>query len=175
MLNWLIHVDNKCGPKIWKCKLTGYYSHFMLSWRFTMYPHYHKISNISCIQITKCDVSRGMFLVSFCSFLCPIHWSHVLGWVWRCSWSSAGGRCYNYIWVINNFIAYWGVPYIRGLTVVEIFKHFCCSYTYYSHYTNRGLSDFNRKIQRLLFIKNLLTYNIITSHNSTSKTCAITQ
>ena len=36
---------------------------------------------------------------------------------WRCSWSSADRRCSNYIWVINNFIAYQGVSYIRGLTV----------------------------------------------------------
>ena len=25
----------------------------------------------------------------------------------------------NYIWVINNFIAYWGVTCIRGLTVIK--------------------------------------------------------
>ena len=30
----------------------------------------------------------------------------VLSWEWRCSWSSADRRCSNYIWVINNFIAY---------------------------------------------------------------------
>ena len=47
-----------------------------------------------------------MFLVSSCSCLRSIHWSHVLSWEWRCSWSSADRRCSNYIWVINNFIAY---------------------------------------------------------------------
>ena len=36
---------------------------------------------------------------------------------WRCSWSSANSRCSNYIWVINNFIAYQDVTYIRTLTV----------------------------------------------------------
>ena len=36
---------------------------------------------------------------------------------WRCSWSSADRRCSNYIWVIDNFIAYYGVWYIRGFTV----------------------------------------------------------
>ena len=41
----------------------------------------------------------------------------VLGWNWRCSWSSANRRCSNYIWVINNFIAYLGVTYIRDFTV----------------------------------------------------------
>ena len=37
---------------------------------------------------------------------------------WRCSWSSADRRCCNYIWVINNFIVYWGATYIRGSTVI---------------------------------------------------------
>ena len=58
-----------------------------------------------------------MFLVSSCCCLCPIHWSQVLSREWRCSWSSADGRCSNYIWVINNFIACWGAFYIRGFTV----------------------------------------------------------
>ena len=40
------------------------------------------------------------------SCLCPIHWSKVLSWEWRYSWSSADRRCSNYIWVINNFITY---------------------------------------------------------------------
>ena len=58
-----------------------------------------------------------MLLVSSCSCLCPIHWNQVLRWEWRCSWSSADRRCSNYIWVINNFIAYYGASYIRELTV----------------------------------------------------------
>ena len=37
---------------------------------------------------------------------------------WRCSWSSADRRCSNYIWVIDNFIAYQGASYIRDLTVI---------------------------------------------------------
>ena len=45
-----------------------------------------------------------MILISSCSRLCPIHWSQVLSWEWRCSWSSADRRCSNYIWVINNLI-----------------------------------------------------------------------
>ena len=61
-----------------------------------------------------------MFLISSCSCLCPIHWSQMLSWEWRCSWSSADRRCSNYIWVINSFIAYWGATYIRGFTV-ELF------------------------------------------------------
>ena len=61
-----------------------------------------------------------MFLVSSCSFLSPIYWSHVLSWEWRCSWSSANRRCSNYIWVINNLIVHKGAPYIRDLTVFII-------------------------------------------------------
>ena len=61
-----------------------------------------------------------MFLVSSCSCLCPIHWSQVLSWERRCSWSSADRRCSNYIWVINNYIAYSGATYIRGFTVVIV-------------------------------------------------------
>ena len=58
-----------------------------------------------------------MILVSSSSCLCLIHWSQVLSREWRCSWSSADRRCSNYIWVINNFIAIRGTPYIRCLTV----------------------------------------------------------
>ena len=38
--------------------------------------------------------------------LCAIYWSQVLSGAWRCSWSSADRRRSNYIWVINNLIAY---------------------------------------------------------------------
>ena len=55
--------------------------------------------------------------MSSCICVWPIHWSQVLSWEWRCSWSSADRRCSNYIWVINNFTANSGVTYIRGVTV----------------------------------------------------------
>ena len=42
----------------------------------------------------------------------------MLSWEWRCSWSSADRRCSNYIWVIDNFITYYGASYIRGFTVL---------------------------------------------------------
>ena len=58
-----------------------------------------------------------MFLVSSCSCLCPVYWSHVSSWEWRCSWSSADRQCSNYIWVINNLIGHKGVTYIRDLMV----------------------------------------------------------
>ena len=37
-----------------------------------------------------------------------------------CRWSSAGGRYYNYIWVINKFITYWGATYVREMKVCKI-------------------------------------------------------
>ena len=60
-----------------------------------------------------------MILVSSCCCLWPIHWSQVLSREWRCSWSSADRRCSNYIWVIDNFIAFSCASYIRGLTVCD--------------------------------------------------------
>ena len=59
-----------------------------------------------------------MILISSWSRLSPILSSQVLSQEWRCSWSSADRRCSNYIWVVDNFIVYEGVPYIRDMTVV---------------------------------------------------------
>ena len=61
-----------------------------------------------------------MFLVSSHSCLQSIHWSQVLSWERRCSWSSADRRCSNNIWIINIFIAHKGVTYIRCFTVDEL-------------------------------------------------------
>ena len=61
-----------------------------------------------------------MLFVWACRCPCPIHWSHVLIREWRCSWSSAGRRCSNYICLINKLIAYWGTSYIRCLTVPQV-------------------------------------------------------
>ena len=58
-----------------------------------------------------------MFPFSSCNCLCSIHSSQVLSREWRCSWSSADRGCSNYIWVMDNFIAYQGATYIRGFTV----------------------------------------------------------
>ena len=68
-----------------------------------------------------------MFLVPACSCLCTIYWSQVLSGEWRCSWSSADRRCSNYIWVINNSIAYESASYIRDLMVHgSHFAVLCC-------------------------------------------------
>ena len=63
---------------------------------------YCQISNISCTEKPK----TLMFIVLSCGGLCAIFWSQVLSRKWRCSWSSADRWCSNYIWMINNFIAY---------------------------------------------------------------------
>ena len=73
---------------------------------------YRKVSNI---RRTKSQ--NLIIIVSSCSCLRPIDWSRELSRSLRCSWSSADRRCSNYIWVIDNFIAYWGASYIRDLTV----------------------------------------------------------
>ena len=67
-----------------------------------------------------------MLLVSSCNCLYPISWSQVLSWEWRCSWSSADRRCSNYIWVINNLIAYQSASYIRDLTVIHVTDSLGC-------------------------------------------------
>ena len=63
--------------------------------------NYRKTSNISHTKYQNLN-----FLTSSWSCLCPIHWSQVLSWEWRCSWSSANRQCSNCISVINKFIAY---------------------------------------------------------------------
>ena len=72
-----------------------------------------------------------MILASSCSCRCPIHWSQVLSREWRCSWSSTDRQSSNYIRMINNFIGYWSVTYIRGLTV-HILWGILCNMNFYS-------------------------------------------
>ena len=60
-----------------------------------------------------------MFHLSTCSCLYGMCLSQVLSREWRCSWSSADRRCSNYIWGINNLIAYESASSIRDLTVIH--------------------------------------------------------
>ena len=70
-----------------------------------------------------------MFLIWFCSCLFPIHWSQVLSWEWKCSWSNAERQCSNYFWVLHNFIAYLSVNYIRGFKIINFqTTHSSCNY-----------------------------------------------
>ena len=73
----------------------------------------HQTSNIWRTKFHVLNVSR---LVA-CSCLCLVHLSQVFSREWRCSWSSAGRRCSNYVWMINNFNAYLEATYIRSLMV----------------------------------------------------------
>ena len=98
-------------------------------WRGAWWPQATIKSLIYVAPNSKIEI----FPVSSCSHLCPIHWSQLLSWKWSCSWSSANRRCSNYIWMINNFIANSGAPYIRGLTVYIIsnpFQFHCFSNCY---------------------------------------------
>ena len=79
-----------------------------------------------------------MILFSSCISLCPIYWSRVLSREWRSIWSSADWRCSNYIWVINNLIAYRGAPYIRDLTVVIYWAEWSANVT--SMWVTRGVT-----------------------------------
>ena len=73
---------------------------------------YRQVSNI---RRTKSQHLKILKLSCCC--LCRIPWSQMLSRERRCSWSSADRRCSNYMWVIDNFIAYQGASYIRGFTV----------------------------------------------------------
>ena len=65
-------------------------------------------------QVSNIRRTKSQHLLS-CGCLCRIPWSQLLSREWRCSWSSADRRRSNYIWVIENFIAYSSVSYIRGI------------------------------------------------------------
>ena len=60
---------------------------------------YRKISNIRCIKSQNLNDSRLVLLLTLPNPLKP-------SGEWRCSWNSADRRCSNYIWVIDNFIAF---------------------------------------------------------------------
>ena len=81
--------------------------------KLATWGRYRQTSNITCTKFQNLTVSHLFLQLS-----CPIHWSHVLSQEWRCSWSSADSQCSNYIRKMNNFIANYDAPYIRGLTVM---------------------------------------------------------
>ena len=81
-------------------------------WPWTITPvlpprdkcEYCKISNIRCTKSPNSNVSQLCLQLSSHNIF--KHLSQVLSGEWRCSWSSTDRRCSNYIWVINNLIAY---------------------------------------------------------------------
>ena len=70
-----------------------------------------KKRTVKCLIKDSTNPKTKVIVVFSYSYLWAIHWSQVLSWEWRCSWSSADRRCFNYIWVINNVIANSGVLY----------------------------------------------------------------
>ena len=78
-----------------------------VSWVYSLRPSdaYRKISNIRRTKSPHLNVSRLVLQSSLPNPMKP-GVKHVLSREWRCSWSSADRRCSNYIWVVDNFIAY---------------------------------------------------------------------
>ena len=91
--------------------------------------HFDEIFITDCIGICHSDnFQRSLKFDQTMTFLFPPlqHcWMHSsdqgLSWGWRCSSRSANRRCFNYIWVINNCLAYWGVSHIRDYTAFALF------------------------------------------------------
>ena len=91
----------------------------------------------------------------------PDCWSQVLSREWRCSWSSADRRCFNYIWacwVTSNFIAYWAASYIRCLMIffnkyVTVVAMICLGSIHTSDYQGRFryLGEFPQWLMILLW------------------------
>ena len=76
---------------------------------------YRQVSNIRPTKSQNLNVSCIVLMLSF-----AIHWDQVLSREWRYrrySWSSADRRCSNYIWVIDNSVAYLCATYVRDFTV----------------------------------------------------------
>ena len=65
---------------------------------------------------------------------------------WRCSWSSSDRRCSNYIWVIDNFIAYQGTSYIRGFTAGQYHDYWCPGCRVRQVISNRVLTLQDKKV-----------------------------
>ena len=80
-------------------------------------------STVKSLILGAPNPQTEMRLVSSCSCLCPIRWGQVLSREWRYSWSSADRRCSNYIWVIDNFIAYQGASLSKSFCVGYISQH----------------------------------------------------
>ena len=83
---------------MWCLRTQSLHSAFCISHCCVVY--YRKTFSINRTKFQSLN-----FLVFSCSCLHSIHWSQVLSWEWRCSWSKADRRCSNYIWVIDDFIA----------------------------------------------------------------------
>ena len=77
-----------------------------------MNNNYRQFSNMRRTESQTVNVSHLVL-----QLFCPIYWSHVLSWEWRCSWSSADRRCSIYSWVTNNLMAHVGASNIKYFMV----------------------------------------------------------
>ena len=104
--------DSKSAISIEKAALRGRFQTWVRAWMYTgrpaqlqltrfAYNEYRKVSNIRRTKFQNFNVSCLVL-----QLFCAIYWNQVLSREWRCSWSSADRRCFNYIWVIDNFVAY---------------------------------------------------------------------
>ena len=95
---------------------------YLSSVRENVWAHFHKRLRNGRVwykeQFVNCRVSDHHLdpgiIKNFVSDLDRIPWSQMLSREWRCSCR----RCSNYIWVVDNFIAYYGASYIRDSTVI---------------------------------------------------------
>ena len=117
------HRDSYTGktPPLYWNRFPAYWMHLQMLCRIWYQVGRHDLSHRPGLSNSYSNLFTSLVssqACTSCSCLCPIHWSQVLSWEWRCSWSSADRRCSNYIWVTNNLIAYKGATYIRGLMVL---------------------------------------------------------
>ena len=101
------------------------------------YKH-HKLSSISRTKSPK--------LVLSYSCLCQLYWSWVFSREWKCSWSSAGRLCSNYIWAIMNLNAYQDVSYVRGLVAIHVYNDVKAKRLYSLH---KSSNQFARNINKV--------------------------
>ena len=73
-----------------------------------MVSMYHQLS-----MTRRTKTKSYIFLVLFCSCLCPIDWRQVLSREWRCSWSSA--------WGLRKWVHYWKVTFLNAFCLNYIF------------------------------------------------------
>ena len=98
----------------------------MLCFVVLCFYHYRETSSISRTKSQNVNVSNLVLQLSLLNPLKPGVKSSR-----RCIGSSADRRCSNYIWVIDNFIAYQGATYIRGSTVFFLLDlHDAFNHTY---------------------------------------------
>ena len=74
------------------------------------------------IQVWSIPPFKFTYFYEIVEFWLRFHWNLFprVQLTIRCIWSSTNSRCSNNIRVTNDFIAYWGATYIRGLRVVHL-------------------------------------------------------